>query len=259
MSPPRPHSFEDFAALEPEKFQNKTNGITPRRWLLLCNPGLAELIAEVMLCGKRAGPQPFLTLGTLLQSQPFTSSKWWRCVCISPECSAPASQALLALPAGSSTPVKAPASIAWSARACAPVAENRGGLCAGPEPADKAARVRGRRPLRPGGCQSEAGEGVARGWRQGEHRLGTGVLPALTQENKVKFALYLEKEYKVKINPSSMFDVHVKRIHEYKRQLMNCLHVITMYNRKSPCTPRGQAPLRVHEHSLPLGCSSNRG
>ncbi|POI24331.1 hypothetical protein CIB84_011917, partial [Bambusicola thoracicus] len=51
------------------------------------------------------------------------------------------------------------------------------------------------------------------------------------QENKVKFALYLEKEYKVKINPSSMFDVHVKRIHEYKRQLMNCLHIITMYNR----------------------------
>ncbi|OXB72817.1 UNVERIFIED_CONTAM: hypothetical protein H355_011341 [Colinus virginianus] len=51
------------------------------------------------------------------------------------------------------------------------------------------------------------------------------------QENKLKFALYLEKEYDVKINPSSMFDVHVKRIHEYKRQLMNCLHIITMYNR----------------------------
>ncbi|XP_042316886.1 glycogen phosphorylase, liver form-like [Sceloporus undulatus] len=53
----------------------------------------------------------------------------------------------------------------------------------------------------------------------------------LTQENKVKFAQYLEKEYKVKINPASMFDVQVKRIHEYKRQLMNCLHIITMYNR----------------------------
>lgn len=50
----------------------------------------------------------------------------------------------------------------------------------------------------------------------------------------MKFASYLEKEYKVKINPSSMFDVHVKRIHEYKRQLMNCLHIITMYNRKPP-------------------------
>lgn len=55
----------------------------------------------------------------------------------------------------------------------------------------------------------------------------------LLQENKVKFAQHLEQVYKVKINPASMFDVHVKRIHEYKRQLMNCLHVITMYNRKS--------------------------
>lgn len=40
-------SFKDFYEVEPEKFQNKTNGITPRRWLLLCNPGLADLIAEV--------------------------------------------------------------------------------------------------------------------------------------------------------------------------------------------------------------------
>ncbi|KAI1237450.1 hypothetical protein IHE44_0013523 [Lamprotornis superbus] len=104
--------FEDFAELEPEKFQNKTNGITPRRWLLLCNPGLAELIAEFV-----------------------------------------------------------------------------------------------------------------------DDDLFIREVAKVKQENKVKFALYLEKEYKVKINPSSMFDVHVKRIHEYKRQLMNCLHIITMYNR----------------------------
>ncbi|TSS85099.1 Glycogen phosphorylase, brain form [Bagarius yarrelli] len=38
--------FKDFYDIEPDKFQNKTNGITPRRWLLLCNPGLAEVIAE---------------------------------------------------------------------------------------------------------------------------------------------------------------------------------------------------------------------
>ena len=30
----------------PERFQNKTNGITPRRWLLLCNPGLSDVINE---------------------------------------------------------------------------------------------------------------------------------------------------------------------------------------------------------------------
>lgn len=40
-------SFKDFYELEPHKFQNKTNGITPRRWLVMCNPGLAEVIAEV--------------------------------------------------------------------------------------------------------------------------------------------------------------------------------------------------------------------
>lgn len=53
------------------------------------------------------------------------------------------------------------------------------------------------------------------------------------QVNKQKFAAYLEKEYKVKINPESIFDIHVKRIHEYKRQLLNCLHIITLYNRKT--------------------------
>lgn len=52
------------------------------------------------------------------------------------------------------------------------------------------------------------------------------------QENKMKFAVHLEEQYKVKINPNSMFDVQVKRIHEYKRQLMNCLHIITLYNRE---------------------------
>ncbi|XP_078284261.1 glycogen phosphorylase, muscle form-like [Rhinoraja longicauda] len=38
--------FKDFYEMEPNKFQNKTNGITPRRWLVLCNSGLADIIAE---------------------------------------------------------------------------------------------------------------------------------------------------------------------------------------------------------------------
>lgn len=39
--------FKDFYEFYPDRFQNKTNGITPRRWLLLCNPNLADLICEV--------------------------------------------------------------------------------------------------------------------------------------------------------------------------------------------------------------------
>lgn len=42
---------------------------------------------------------------------------------------------------------------------------------------------------------------------------------------------YIEKEHKIKVNPDSMFDVQIKRFHEYKRQLLNVLHVITMFNR----------------------------
>lgn len=61
------------------------------------------------------------------------------------------------------------------------------------------------------------------------------------QENKLKFSAFLEKEYKVRINPSSMFDVHVKRIHEYKRQLLNCLHIITLYNRECGLSSRPPA------------------
>ena len=38
--------FKNFYELWPEKFQNKTNGITPRRWLLMCNPVLSDLISE---------------------------------------------------------------------------------------------------------------------------------------------------------------------------------------------------------------------
>ncbi len=53
------------------------------------------------------------------------------------------------------------------------------------------------------------------------------------QDNKRKFADYLEESCGIQINPDSLFDCHVKRIHEYKRQLLNVLHIITMYNRES--------------------------
>ena len=58
------------------------------------------------------------------------------------------------------------------------------------------------------------------------------LIHAHTQDNKTKFAQYLESAYGVKVNPESMFDCQVKRIHEYKRQLLNALHMITLYNRE---------------------------
>ena len=40
--------FKDFADLWPQKFQNKTNGVTPRRWLAFCNPPLRDLITSTL-------------------------------------------------------------------------------------------------------------------------------------------------------------------------------------------------------------------
>ena len=49
--------------------------------------------------------------------------------------------------------------------------------------------------------------------------------------NKKLLINHIEKDYGLKINPESMFDVQIKRFHEYKRQLLNVLHIITFYNR----------------------------
>ncbi|KAK6640655.1 hypothetical protein RUM44_012352 [Polyplax serrata] len=122
--------FKDFYEMTPEKFQNKTNGITPRRWLLLCNPSLADLITE------KIGSEWPVHLNILRKLGQFAKD---------------------------------------------PVFQNN--------------------------------------IRQIKH------------ENKLKLTTLLEKDYGVQINPSSMFDIQVKRIHEYKRQLLNCLHIITLYNR----------------------------
>ncbi|GIY43625.1 glycogen phosphorylase [Caerostris darwini] len=130
--------FRDFADMNPEKFQNKTNGITPRRWLLLCNPSLADAIAE------RIGDKWVTHLEELKNLKKL---------------------------------------------------------------ANDASFIR--------------------------------TVHKIKQENKLKLAAYLTKETGVNINPASMFDIQVKRIHEYKRQLLNCLHIITLYNRikKNPNAP----------------------
>ncbi|OVZ74257.1 glycogen phosphorylase [Yersinia intermedia] len=50
-------------------------------------------------------------------------------------------------------------------------------------------------------------------------------------ENKKRLAIYIAEKLNIVVNPAALFDVQIKRIHEYKRQLLNVLHVITRYNR----------------------------
>ncbi len=50
-------------------------------------------------------------------------------------------------------------------------------------------------------------------------------------ENKKQLAIYIAQKLNIVVNPGALFDVQIKRIHEYKRQLLNVLHVITRYNR----------------------------
>ncbi|KAK3093304.1 hypothetical protein FSP39_013880 [Pinctada imbricata] len=123
-------TFRDFYEMYPDRFQNKTNGITPRRWLLLCNPGLSDIIAD------KIGEDWVTDLYQLQQLKQFADDEQF---------------------------------------------------------------------LRN--------------------------IMKVKQENKMRLATYIQQEYNVTVNSSSIFDIHVKRIHEYKRQLLNILHVITMYNR----------------------------
>ena len=120
--------FADFAKLFPERFNNKTNGVTPRRWLAQANPSLSALLDQ------RIG-------------------RGWR------------------------------------------------------------------RDL----CQLEALRHMA------EQPAFVGAFRHAKQVNKQHLALWVKQHLGLEINPSALFDVQVKRIHEYKRQLMNVLHVITRY------------------------------
>ena len=55
-------------------------------------------------------------------------------------------------------------------------------------------------------------------------------LEAIKKENKRRFAAYVARESGVQLNTDAVFDVQVKRLHEYKRQLLNVLHIIHLYN-----------------------------
>ncbi|MEK9628170.1 MAG: glycogen/starch/alpha-glucan phosphorylase [Nitrospinota bacterium] len=132
--------FRDFYELHPERFNNKTNGITQRRWLKSCNPDLSDLI------NKNIGDGWVKDLFKL--------------------------QSLI------------------------------------PKAEDPAFREK---------------------WRE------------VKRKNKERLASLIQERLGITVNQGSIFDVHIKRFHEYKRQLLNILHCIILYNRlvKNPDSVTG--------------------
>jgi starch phosphorylase len=120
----------DFYTMFPDRFHNVTNGVTPRRWMLLSNPSLSSLITEAIGDGWLRDPLQLRRL------EPFA--------------------------------------------------------------ADSAFLER---------------------WR------------AANVRNKERLAQIIRRRAGVTVDPTALFDVQVKRIHEYKRQHLNVLHILTLYNR----------------------------
>ncbi len=127
----------DLAEIFPERFNNKTNGITQRRWLLTANPPLAALISESI------GEKWITDFDRISDLRPFAEDAEFR-----------------------------------------------------------------------------------RRFRE------------VKREAKVQLAAYIRRHHGQTIDPDTLFDVQVKRIHEYKRQLLNALHLIILYNRLRKTEPR---------------------
>ena len=141
--------FRDFHELWPQKFSNKTNGITQRRWLLKSNPDLARLISDAI------GPGWITDLPQLRQLAPLADDP-----------------------------------------------------------------------------------GFGEAWRAAKRR------------GKLRLADTIRRHYQrrgiaLTVDPGSLFDVQVKRMHEYKRQLLNVLHVIALYNRLKDNPHRDALPRTV--------------
>jgi starch phosphorylase len=136
--------LRDFAEIWPEKFSNKTNGITPRRFLLLANPGLTALITEAI------GEKWISDLTRLRDLEKFADD--------------------------------------------APFAEK---------------------------------------WRK------------VKLDNKRALAESAWSKHELQFSPESMFDVQVKRIHEYKRQHLNVLHAIALYRKLKLDPKREETPRTI--------------
>ncbi len=78
-----------------------------------------------------------------------------------------------------------------------------------------------------------------------EHEAFRKVFMSVKQANKASLAGYIREQLKVQVNADSLFDVQIKRIHEYKRQLLNLLHVVTRYNRIRSGQTAGLVPRTV--------------
>jgi glycogen phosphorylase len=143
----------DFAEMFPERFNNKTNGVTPRRWLQLCNPRLADLITG------RIGPGWVTDLDQLRKLEPLAPDREFQ--------------------------------------------------------ADFA-RVK--------------------------------------LENKERLAAYVRDHMRVALDTSAIFDVQIKRLHEYKRQLLNALHIVWLWMRA-----RENPSLVVHSRAFLFGAKAAPG
>jgi glycogen phosphorylase len=137
----RTQVLRDFADLFPQRFNNKTNGVTPRRWLQQANPALSALINTAL------GPGWITDLMRLRELLPLTQ--------------------------------------------------------------DAAFREQFR---------------------------------AAKRQAKVAFAAWLQETLEVSVDPDTVFDSQIKRIHEYKRQLLNLLHILVVYNRLRDGQAAGMVP-----------------
>jgi glycogen phosphorylase len=76
-----------------------------------------------------------------------------------------------------------------------------------------------------------------------------GEFLAIKRGNKQRLAQRIRRELGIIVDPGSLFDVQIKRIHEYKRQLLNLLHVVARYQAagrgRCGCRRRGWAPRTV--------------